>query len=50
MEDNLALPFPRLRAEELYEKAGTAVKEDPEQITIDKYYLTRISGRYAPFF
>ena len=42
MEDNLALPFPKLRAEELYEKAGTAVKEDPEQITIEKYnYLLK---------
>ena len=39
MEDNLALPFSNMRAEELYEKAGMAVKEDPEQITIDKYYL-----------
>ena len=42
MEDKLAPPFPKLRAEELYDKAGTAVKEDPEQITIDKYnYLLK---------
>ena len=37
MEDNLVLPMSKKKAHELYEKAGNEVKEDAEEITIEKY-------------
>ena len=44
MEDNLVLPMSKKKAHELYEKAGNEVKEDAEEITIEKYnYLVNDS-------
>jgi hypothetical protein len=43
-EEKMSLPISKQLADDLYEKAGTLIPEDPEEITIEKYnYLLKDS-------